>query len=77
MGKYLTTLETGNQDPIQEEINIRKQSILNDIASTKRITYRQLNNNLESPAVYKKQLFIPEHHRIAYTGLELVPIDYE
>ena len=31
------------------------------------MTYRKLNNNLESPAVYHRLIFIPEHHRIAFT----------
>ena len=67
MGKYLEALERGNQDPIQAEIENRRQKMLCDMNSSKRIPYRQLNSSLESPTVYDKQIFVPEHHQIAFT----------
>ena len=67
MGKYCQALERETRDPIKAEIENIKQKILDDQNSTRRMTYRQLNNNLESPAVYHRQIFIPEHHRIAFT----------
>ena len=71
MGKYLEALERGNQDPIQTEIENRRQKILYDMNSSRRITYRQLNSSLESPTVYNKQISVPEHHRIAFTRVRV------
>ena len=67
MGKYLEKLEREDQDPIKAELESIKQKISNDQDSTRRRTYKQLNVRLESPEVYHNQIFIPEHHRIAFT----------
>ena len=40
--------------------------------SSRRITYKQLNWNLESPALYRHpNLYVPEHYRIAFTRMRL------
>ena len=54
------------------ERQLLKTQVNENIESSKRMTYKLLNPNLESPNLYRNHnLYIPEHHRVAYTRMRL------
>ena len=72
MGIYIEQLQRLEEDPVLMERQVLKTQVDGNTESSRRITYKQLNPNLESPTLYRNQsLYIPEHYRIAYTRMRL------
>ena len=72
MGIYIEQLRRSEEDPVLTERQVLKTRVNGNTESSRRMTYKQLNPDLESPTVYRNQnLLIPEHYRIAYTRLRL------
>ena len=72
MGKYIQQLRQIEQGPVISEREQLKIKVRNQLYSTRRQTYQEINPDLESPDLYKKSSdFVPEHYRIAFTRLRL------
>ena len=72
MGKYIQQLRAIHLDPVVSERECLRSRVNENLVSSRRSTYKQLNPDLESPAIYTSSThFIIEHHRIAYTQFRL------
>ena len=71
MGKYMQMLDQIRQDPVDNEIKNLQRKINENMESSRRMTYKELNPDLVSPTVYHSRLHLIEHHRIAYTRFRL------
>ena len=71
MGVYISQLEEMEGDPVHLEKLELKRKVTDNTESSRRITYKLLNPQLESPTIYRSHSYIPEHHRIAYTQFRL------
>ena len=72
MGIYIEQLGQSEQDTVLLECQALRDRVNANIESSRRLMYKQLNPDLESPTLYKsRHISIPEHHRIAFTRLRL------
>ena len=71
MGKYFQQLIQDPHNPIDMERERLKNSVSENLTSSRRLIYMQLNPELESPTIYKDSPSVAEHHRIAYSRFRL------
>ena len=72
MGKYIQQLQQLQQDPLASEREALEIKVRNQLGSTRRDTYMEINPGLITPDIYRKSFdFVPEHHRTAFTRIRL------
>ena len=71
MGMYLQALLNIEGDPVENELILLQQKVMENVESSRRITYRMVNPELRAPAIYSSREAVPEHHRAAYTRIRL------
>ena len=71
MGIHMQNLQSIVGDPVKNELGLLWQKIIENVDSSRRLTYKLLNLNLIPTQVYKRRESVFEHHKIAYTRLRL------
>ena len=72
MGKYIQQLQQLQQDPLASEREALEIKVRNQLGSTRRDTYMEINPGLITPDIYRKSSdFVPDHHRTAFTRIRL------